>query len=149
MSVMAVNSAGSYVELPVPAYRGYSAVEQELTKADRNTLGRLIKVRIAVKMNIEAEWHAITAAQKNSLLALTGANTFQLRYLSTMDDQVHYGEFYRGSDLTVTGYGRYKDGEFQYYDVTTSFVEVRRWRGQCRTAMWMPSRRRPVPCPSI
>lgn len=125
MSVLAVGSGGSYIELPDPFYNTYSAVSQELTKADRNTLGRLIKIRIATKVTIEAEWHTMTAAQKNAILSSTDANTFQLRYLSTMDDEVHYGEFYRGSDLTVIGYGRHRsDGTFQYYDIKASFIEV-------------------------
>lgn len=126
MSVLAVLSNGSYLELPNPHYNTYSAVLQELNKADRDTLGTLHKYRIAEKMNITAEWSPLTAAQKNSLLAATSANTFQMRYLSTMDDTVKFGTFYRGSDLEVIGYGKYNAStrSFQYYDVKASFVEV-------------------------
>lgn len=124
MSVLAVGSGGNYIDLPDPAYKGYTAIWQELNKADRNTLGNLIKERITTKFTITAEWHGLTAEEKNLLLSSTDANTFSLRYVSTMDDTVGYGKFYRGSDLEVTGYGRFDGSRFQYYDVKMSLVEV-------------------------
>lgn len=126
MTVMAVSSGGAYITLPTPAYSTYSAISNELTKADRNVQGNLVKQRIAVKGTITAEWHGLTASQKNTLLSLTEPNSFNLRYVSMMDDSVKYGNFYRGSDLSVKGYGRYDESThaFAYYDVKCSLVEL-------------------------
>lgn len=124
MSVLAANSTGSYIELPDPAYTAYGSTPEELTKADRNTLGNLIKERIAIKMTIKAEWHGLTAEQKNAITTSTSANTFSMRYLDVFDDTVKYGTFYRGSSPEIKGYGRFTGTTFQYYDVVMEFVEV-------------------------
>lgn len=125
MTVMAVSSGGAYVTLPTPAYSTYSATSQELTKSDRNVLGNLVKQRIAVKGTISAEWRGLTATQKNTLISLTDANSFSLRYVSMMDDTVRYGTFYRGADLSIKGYGKYNESThtFAYYDVKCDLVE--------------------------
>lgn len=122
-SVIACNSTGSYVELPPPAYQGYSAIWEELNQADRNVLGNLIKKRITTKYTIELEWHAVTAEQKNAIISSTNANKFSVRFLSLMDDAVTYADCYRGSAPEITGYGRFDGTTFQYYDVKISLVE--------------------------
>lgn len=120
MSVLTVGG----VALPEPAYKGYTAIWQELNKADRNTLGNLIKERIATKYTISVEWHAMTSAQKNTIISATDPNTFTVQFLSMMDNQYRTGRFYRGSDLEITGYGKMTGATFQYYDIKMSLVEV-------------------------
>lgn len=124
MSILAVQSGGTYIELPDPAYQGYTTVANELTKADRNTLGNLIKERIAIKRSITVEWHGLTKAQKDAIMSGTSANTFSVRYVDMDDDTVKYSTFYRGDDAEITGYGKYSGSSFQYYDVKISLVEV-------------------------
>lgn len=124
MSILAVQSGGSYVELADPAYQGYTSVANELTKSDRNTLGNLIKERITIKATLEIEWHGLTKAQKDAIMSGTSANTFSVRYFDMDDDTVKYGTFYRGSDVEVTAYGKFNGSSFQYYDVSISLVEV-------------------------
>lgn len=124
MSVLAANSTGSYIEFPDPAYMAYTSVPEELSKADRNALGNLIKERITVKTNIKAEWHGLTAKEKNAVVSATSANTFSMRYLDIFDDTVKYGTFYRGSSPEIKGYGRFEGTTFQYYDVVLEFVEA-------------------------
>lgn len=124
MSVIAVQSGGSYVELADPAYQGYTTVANELTKSDRNTLGNLIKERITIKATLEIEWHGLTKAQKNAIMSGTSANTFSVRYYDVDDDTVKYGTFYRGSDVEVVAYGKFDGAKFQYYDVSLSLIEV-------------------------
>lgn len=125
MSVLAVKSGGSYVELPDPAYQGYSTTGNELTKSDRNTLGNLIKERITVKVTISVEWHGLTATEKNRIISATGTNTFGVRYIDMDDDTVKTSTFYRG-DTEISGYGRFNGSTFRYYDVKTTLIEVRR-----------------------
>lgn len=124
MSILAIQSGGSYVELADPAYMGYKSVANELTKSDRNTLGNLIKERITIKATIEVEWHGLSKAEKDAIMSGTSANTFSVRYFDVDDDTVKYGTFYRGTDAEVTGYGRFDGSSFQYYDVVISLVEV-------------------------
>lgn len=116
--------AASGTELPDPAYQGYTTVANELTKADRNTLGNLIKERIAIKTTITVEWHGLTASEKSTVMSATSGNTFSVRYVDMDDDGVKYSTFYRGSDVEITGYGRFTGGTFQYYDVKMSLIEV-------------------------
>lgn len=124
MSVLAVQNGGRYVELPAPAYSSFSSVWQEGNVANRNTQWTMIKKRIATKYVITCEWHKITNAQKNTIISNTDANSFQLRFVSLMDDSVHYGTFYRGNDLAVKTYGKWNGTKAQYYDVTASFMEL-------------------------
>lgn len=123
MRVLAIASGGDYIELPDPAYQSYTAISNEISNSDRNTLGNLIKERINMKYSVTVEWHGLTSAEKNTIISLTDPNSFDMRYLSMMDDQFHYGKFYRGNDLAISGYGMFKDRTFQYYDVSFSLVE--------------------------
>lgn len=124
MSVLAVKSGVSYIELPDPAYKGYKTVQNEWTKADRNTLGNLIKERITIKATIVVEWKGISKAEKDRVMSSTSANTFQARYLDMDGDEVRLGTFYRGDDAEIIGYGRFNGSYFQLYDVKISLVEV-------------------------
>lgn len=124
MSILAVKSGASYIELPDPAYKGYKTVRNELTKADRNTLGNLIKERITIKTTIEVEWKGVSKTEKDRIMSSTSANTFQARYLDMDGDEVRLGTFYRGSDAEITGYGWFNGSSFQYYDLKISLVEV-------------------------
>lgn len=124
MSVLAVLRSGAYVELPDPAYTTYASVSNELSKADRNTLGDMIKERIALKASIQVEWHGLTKAQKDLIMSLTSGNTFQMRYLDIEDDTVKLSRFYRGSDTEIKAYGRFNGTSWRYYDIKTSLVEL-------------------------
>ncbi len=120
---MSVLTAGSTV-LPDPAYQGYTTKTEELTKADRNTLGNLIKERITQKVTITAEWKGLTKAQKDAIISSTGANTFSLTYYDLETDGTATGTFYRGSEMEIVAYGRFNGSCFQYYDIKASFIEV-------------------------
>lgn len=120
---MSVLTAGSTV-LPDPAYQGYTTKTEELTKADRNTLGNLIKERITEKVTITCEWKGLTKAEKDKVISSTSANTFSLTYFNLGDDSTATGTFYRGSETEIVAYGRFDGSKFQYYDVKTTFVEV-------------------------
>lgn len=126
MTVLAVSIGGSYVELPDPAYNSYSAITNEISKADRNTSGDMIKQRINLKGTIDVEWKGLTASEKNTVIKMTDPNSFNLRYVSMMDDSIRYGQFYRGADLSIKGYGKYDTGThtFAYYDVKCSLTEL-------------------------
>lgn len=122
-SVLAVNVGGSYVDLPDPAYDNYKTYPNEISKADRNTLGNLIKQRITVKQSISVKWVGLTAEQKTQIVDLVGGDNFQLKYLCLENDQFQYGKFYTGNDMEIRGYGKFDGRRFTYYDLTATFVE--------------------------
>lgn len=124
MSVVSVSKDGGYVDLPAPSYQGYSSVSEEIVKADRNTMGNGVKQRINIKAHIELQWKGISADKKNLIISSTDPNSFNIRYLSMMDDSVKYGNFYRGNDLQIQGYGRFNGRNFEYYDVKFTLVEL-------------------------
>ena len=124
MSVLAVSKDGMYVELPAPAYQGYSTVDRAIVKADRNTQGNAVIQRINVKANMTLEWHAMSYEQKNLIIGSTDENTFNIRYLSMMDDSVKYGKFYRGDYLEISAYGKFDGSHFRYYNIKMTLVEL-------------------------
>lgn len=122
-SVLAVSVGGSYVDLPDPAYQSFMSISNEISKSDRNTSGNLIKERINMKYSVTVEWHGLSSDEKNLIVSLTNPNDFDMRYLSMMDDEIHYGSFYRGNDLEIKGYGKFDGRRFKYYDVSFTLVE--------------------------
>lgn len=127
-SPLAVESGGEYITLPMPMYRGYEVNLEELVVADRNTLGKLIKQRIAQKYTISVQWHNLSADEKNLILLMTGENSFGIRFLDTTTDTIRYisasdGGVYRGSGYSVKPHGLYHDTTFDYYDVSMTLIE--------------------------
>lgn len=125
-----VESGGSYIPLPEPSYKGYSNVQNELSRSDRNVSGFMIKERVVMKHSFTLEWKGLTADQKNELLALTEPNSFGIKFFDVMTDQIKYisasaGGVYRGNDLKLTPYGTFdtKTNTFPYYDVFMSLIE--------------------------
>lgn len=123
MAMISILSDGTYVDLPAPALDGYECTANEISKASRNTLGNLYKYRIAVKRSITVSWKALTPAQKDTVLTLTSANSFQVRYFDFEEADYKYGKFYRGSDLKVRPHAPFKNDEFRLYDITMSLSE--------------------------
>lgn len=129
-AVLAIESGGSYIDLPTPAYTGYSNVIEELTRSDRNITGFLIKEHVAWKQTIEVEWKGLTAAEKNLIISSTNANSFGIRYFDMMTETVKYisasaGGVYRGTGMKIKGYGKFdaENDTFPYYDLSISLVE--------------------------
>lgn len=124
-ALLAIESGGSYIDLPSPNENGYSTNLQELSKSSRNALGNLYKFRINMKQTIEVEWNLTAPEDKNLITRLTRDNSFQVRYFDTEDSTIKYGRFYRGSDYKVTPQIRYvpDKGEFMYYNIKMSMVE--------------------------
>lgn len=129
-SVLSIESNGNYIELPEPAYLGYSNVQEELTRSDRNIVGFLIKEHVAWKQTIEVQWKGLTAQQKNEIISNTNANSFGIRYFDMMTETIKYisasaGGVYRGTGMKIKGYGRFDaiNNTFPYYDVSMSLIE--------------------------
>lgn len=122
-AILAVGSGGTYVDLPCPAYMGYSSVPNEVNRAGTNTAGVLYKDRIRIRNSINVTWTAVTPEEKNLILRLTNGNDFQVRYFACDDSTFKYGKFYRGNDLTVTPILTYDGSEFGAYNITMSMVE--------------------------
>lgn len=129
-AVLAIESGGTYIDLPTPAYEGYSNVIEELTRSDRNVTGFLIKEHVAWKQTIEVQWKGLTAEEKNRIIELTNANSFGIRYFDMMTETVKYisasaGGVYRGTGMKIKGYGTFdaEHNTFPHYDLSISLVE--------------------------
>ena len=127
---LSIESNGSYIDLPEPTYKGYSNVREELTRADRNVDGFLIKEHVAWKQTIDVSWKGLTAAQKNLIISLTDPNSFGIRFFDMMTETYKYisasaGGVYRGTGMKITGYGTFNTttNQFPYYDLSISLVE--------------------------
>jgi len=129
-SVLSIESNGNYIELPEPAYLGYTNVKEELTRSDRNITGFLIKEHVAWKQTIELQWKGLTAQEKNLIISSTDANSFGIRYFDMMTETIKYisasaGGVYRGTGMKIKGYGRFdaENNTFPYYDLSISLIE--------------------------
>lgn len=127
-SPIAIESNGEYIELPMPKYGGYSGIWEELVRADRNTLGNLIKQRINKKYTVKVEWRGLTSEQKNQIMSLTSGNSFGARILDTTADQHVYisasaGGMYRAASPVVEGFGLFDGTRFQWYNVSMELIE--------------------------
>lgn len=127
---LSIESNGSYIDLPEPAYKGYKNVVEELTRADRNIDGFLFKEHVAWKQTLEVEWKGLTAAQKNQIISLTNANSFGIRFFDMMTETFKYisasaGGVYRGTGMVINGYGTFDTttNQFPYYDLKISLIE--------------------------
>ena len=141
------------IPLPTPAYGGYTTKKEELVKAERNVgtslsvtsgisfieghgKGYLIKRHIAWKYTITVEWKGLTATEKSTIMALTGAITdedddtiidsgIKVTFLDLDTDTFLTKYMYRGNDQTISGYGKLSNNnQFEYYDVKMSLIEL-------------------------
>lgn len=122
-AILAVSSGGAYVELPCPSYGKYSTTPNEVVRAGTNTKGVLYKDRIRIRQTISVGWDCLTKEEKNSILSMTGGNSFNVRYFDTESSTFKYGKFYRGNDLAITPILKYEGDEFGAYNITMSLVE--------------------------
>lgn len=122
-AIIAVASGGSYVDLPCPAYMGYSSVPNEVVISGTNTAGVLYKDRVRIRHSISLTWNAVTPDEKNTILSLTSGNSFQVRHFDCSTSEFRYGKFYRGNDLAITPLLTYDGVEFGAYNITMSMVE--------------------------
>lgn len=122
-AIIAVSNGGTYIDLPTPAYSGYTSTPEEIVVSSRNALGNLYKYRLNVKATLEVEWHGVTPEEKNLICELTEPNSFNVRYFDTFTGEFAYGTFYRGSSPSVTPLGRWTGSDFSAYHVKLSLVE--------------------------
>lgn len=123
MKVLAISSEGAYVDLPDPAYCGYTAIPNDVVRAGTNTSGKTYIDFIRTRYTITVSWSAVGAAQKNQILDLTNGYDLNVRYFDVTDGTTRYGTFYRGNDLAVTPVLRYDGTEFGAYNIDMSLVE--------------------------
>ena len=126
--------------MPSPAYRGYTTKIEELVKAERNVggpisttateiiygaeAGELIKHHIAWKYTIDVQWRGLSAQEKNTIMNATSGEWFLVDFIDMNTDQLVEGiKMYRGTGQTITGYGKFKDQQFRYYDVSMSLIQ--------------------------
>lgn len=120
--LIAVLNNGTYETLATCST--LKVLHKEIANATRNTLGAMVKDRIAQKWQIEATWKAVTAAQMARIRTLTDANTCQVRFIDPVTNAYIYAEMYLGDDFDFTPLTRY-DGGFAWFAITGfSLTEV-------------------------
>lgn len=108
------------VELPTPS--SYIPGIREISKAERNARGTMIKEQIALKDTLDIKWNALTQAEMNKLVNVKRKESFMLEFISLEGVRVT-GRFYAG-DLTANAMD-FKDGKVtRWLDVTMNFIEM-------------------------
>lgn len=96
MALLSING----VEVLAPT--SYSVGIQEISKAERNANGLMIKDRIAVKVKLEFSWNVISPSELTKILTLIDNNFFTVTYLDPQANSNITKTFYAG-DKTMQG----------------------------------------------
>jgi hypothetical protein len=113
-------SSGSLVDMPSP-----SSMEpgiQDISKAFRNTNGRMIKETITTKDKFELHWAFLSAEDTKKILQAVKAESFWVGYVSPVTNDYTVKEFYAGDRKApildcVNGVYRYKDVAFNIIEM--------------------------------
>lgn len=93
----------------------------ELSKAERNTKGTMIKERIAIKRKIELGWEFLSPEEQQQILALVSRDFFSVDYPDPRTGNHRTGTFYAG-DIANKG-NIYKNGRMQWRDLKFNVIE--------------------------
>lgn len=93
----------------------------DISKAERNARGTLIKEKIATKQKLELGWKFLTAPQLSQILQAIDANFFSVTYLDPVTNSTKTGTFYVG-DRNV-GVMDIRNGAVRYKDIKFNLIE--------------------------
>lgn len=115
MSVLTIGS--SSVASPTELQIGV----MDISKAERNARGTLIKEKIATKQKLEIAWKFLTAPQLSTILRAVDANFFSVTYTDPVNNATRTGTFYVG-DRNV-GVMDIQNGVVRYKDIKFNLIE--------------------------
>lgn len=109
------------VRLPTPT--GYTPSIEEISKAERNAAGTMVKDVIAFKDKLTLSWQNLTQDELSLLTQAKKKNSGLLEYISMETGSNITGHFYTGS-IQATGI-QYRNGKIEYWkDVKMNFIEM-------------------------
>jgi len=115
MALLSING----VEVLAPT--SYSVGIQEISKAERNANGLMIKDRIATKVKLEFSWDVIEPNELTKILTLLDNNFFTVTYLDPKANSYLTKTFYAG-DKSMDGM-LFKDGVMTWKGFKFNVVE--------------------------
>ena len=115
MALLSING----VEVLAPT--SYSVGIQEISKAERNANGLMIKDRIATKVKLEFSWDVIDPLELSKILSLVDNNFFNATYLDPQSNSKITKTFYAG-DRSMEGM-LFKDGIMTWKGFKFNIVE--------------------------
>lgn len=108
------------VDLPTPTT--YVPDFEEISKAERNANGLLIKEVIAYKYKLNVTWKMLTQAELTKLINVKRKNFFTLEFIDMDTGMPRTGTFYAGTP-SANGM-QYKNGRIEnWLDVKMNFIE--------------------------
>ena len=108
------------VDLPTPSE--YTVDFEEISKAERNALGTMVKDVIAYKWKISCVWKALSQDEMTRLMNAQRGNSFTLSFIS-MEGKRETGEFYAGTPSASAM--QYKEGKVDVWlNVKMNFIEM-------------------------
>lgn len=115
MSLVKING----VDIPTPS--DYSVGIQDISKAERNANGTMIKELIATKRKLDLQWKYLTKEQISQIFGLISNNFFTVEYVDPQTNGVKTGTFYSGD--RKCGMLDFQNSIPRYKDVQFSLIE--------------------------
>lgn len=116
MSILTVDG----VAFPTPS--SYIPSLEELSKAERNARGRMIKEVIAYKYKLEITWKYLTSQQMTTLINAKMKNYSRVEFIDLTGNR-NTAEFYPGTPSASAM--EYKNGRVDHWlDIKMNFVEM-------------------------
>ena len=107
------------VDMPAPT--DYEIDDEEISKADRNAKGLMIKESIAFKIKLNLKWKMLTQSDMSKLRRVKHANFFKVSFID-LDGIRKTKTFYAGT--LSAGKMIYKNGKVVYWDdVSMNLIE--------------------------
>ena len=108
------------VVLPTPS--GYVPSLEEISKAERNANGTMIKEVIAYKAKLEVTWKMLQQTEMTKLMNVKKKNFFHLEYIDLETGRPKTGTFYAGTPTANAM--NFKNGRVdKWLDVKMNFIE--------------------------
>jgi hypothetical protein len=106
-------------DLPTPSEISLGVMD--ISKAERNTRGMLLKEHIATKQKLELGWKYLSATELKTVLSAVSPTFFDVTYTDPLTNATRTGTFYAG-DRTV-GVMDIKNGVTRYKDIKFNLIE--------------------------
>ena len=108
------------VDLPTPT--SYTPDFEELSKAERNANGMMIKEVITYKYKLNVTWKKLTQEELTILMNVKRKNFFTLEFIDMDTGTKTTGTFYAGTPTANAM--EYKNGRVEHWlDVKMNFIE--------------------------
>lgn len=109
------------VDLPTPT--SYTLDFEEISKAERNANGNMIKEVIAYKYKLNVTWKMLSQVELTKLMNVKRKSSFTLEFVDMDTGSTRTGQFYAGTPSANAI--EYKNGRVEnWLDVKMNFIEM-------------------------